>query len=213
MPGAQVADGRGQPDRRLADPGAERGITAGLGSLLHQLLVTPLDRAVPLAEMDHPALGVRQDLDLDVARPVEVTSPRRPTRCRSGQRLVLGEREMLGELLGLPRDPHALPAATGRRLDQHRKPDLLGDRQRLVRISSMALANRAPSARRRWRGRRAAALSPIGRICSGRGPMKVSSEARQISANSRVFGEEAVARVDRIRPGNLGRGDDAGMFR
>ena len=51
-----------------ADPLAQRVVDRGRGRLLDELLVTALDRAVALAEVDHVAVTVREDLHLDVAR-------------------------------------------------------------------------------------------------------------------------------------------------
>ena len=47
------------------------GIDGRRRRLLEHLLVPPLDRAIALAEVDAVAVGVEQDLDLDVARPFE----------------------------------------------------------------------------------------------------------------------------------------------
>ncbi len=41
-------------------------VDGGRGGLLDQLLMPALDRAVPLAEMDHVAMLVGEHLDLDV---------------------------------------------------------------------------------------------------------------------------------------------------
>ena len=60
--------GGGDGADRVARGGVERG---GAG-LLDQLLVPALQAAVALAEMDDVAVVVGQDLQLDVARPVEV---------------------------------------------------------------------------------------------------------------------------------------------
>src|SRR5213080_1833617 len=40
--------------------------------LLHELLMTPLDRALALVQVDDAALRVAEDLDLDVARRLEI---------------------------------------------------------------------------------------------------------------------------------------------
>ena len=71
-PCGAVADGASRIDRDPADPCPKLGIHSRRRSLLDQLLVTSLDGAVALAEMDHVAMRVRQDLNLDVPRVVEV---------------------------------------------------------------------------------------------------------------------------------------------
>ena len=54
-------------DPDLAEPGAEAAVDRGRGSLLDELLVAALDRAVALAEVDHVPVRVREHLHLDVA--------------------------------------------------------------------------------------------------------------------------------------------------
>ena len=70
-PGASVADRAGCLDRDGADPLAKLGPDGGRRRFLDELLVTPLDRAVPLAEMDDVAVRVREHLHLDVPRVLE----------------------------------------------------------------------------------------------------------------------------------------------
>ncbi len=55
---------------------------------------------------------------------------------------------------------------------------------------------------------RAVTLSPQARIASGVGPMKVTLHFAQSSRELGVLGEEAVAGVDRVGAGDLGRADD-----
>ena len=72
MPAFDVADRPAGAHGRLAHPlRAVSGVSAGRRRLLDQLLVAALDRAVALAEVDHVAVLVAQDLDLDVARPLD----------------------------------------------------------------------------------------------------------------------------------------------
>ena len=57
---------------------------------------------------------------------------------------------------------------------------------------------------------RARALSPISRMSSTRGPMKVMPQAAADLREIGVFGEVAVSRMDRLGVRDLCRGDDAG---
>ena len=57
-----------QPNRGGTDLISERGVQAHRGRDFDDLLVPPLDRAVPLPEMDEPSLSIAQDLHLDVSR-------------------------------------------------------------------------------------------------------------------------------------------------
>src|SRR5262245_17009834 len=66
-----VADRARKRHGGVAHPLAQLGVEGGGGRLLEHLLVTALDRAVALAERDHVAVPVGEDLDLDVARALE----------------------------------------------------------------------------------------------------------------------------------------------
>ncbi len=70
--GADVADRLAERDRGLAHRGAAPGIERHRRRLLDHLLVAALDRALALVEVDDVAVGVADDLDLDVARPLDV---------------------------------------------------------------------------------------------------------------------------------------------
>src|SRR2546421_4893953 len=90
------------------------------GRLLDQLLVPPLDRALPLAARQYAAVRVAHDLDLDV--------PRRGDRLLDVERAVPERRVGLGrrvgvrsvDLRGPADDPHAASAAAGGRFEQYR---------------------------------------------------------------------------------------------
>ena len=65
-PGADVVDTAGGVAGGRADPGPSRGIQQGRGRLLDDLLVATLQTALPFAEMQHGAVGVREHLDLNM---------------------------------------------------------------------------------------------------------------------------------------------------
>src|SRR5204862_7517640 len=71
--GAAVADRSGGVDAESANPLAELRVDRRRWRFLDEFLVAPLDRAVALAEVDHIAMRVREDLNLDVPRILEVT--------------------------------------------------------------------------------------------------------------------------------------------
>src|SRR5262249_62104640 len=70
--GRAVTDRGGSVSRDLADALPHLLVDLRAGRLLDQLLMAALDRAVALAEVDHVALRVRENLDLDVARVLQV---------------------------------------------------------------------------------------------------------------------------------------------
>src|SRR5207245_2682409 len=92
----------------------------GRGRLLDQLLVAPLHRALALSEVQRVAVGVGEDLDLDVADLLEEllgVDALVAERCL-GLR-ARGPRRRL-ELRLAPYDAHPLASAAGRRLQDDR---------------------------------------------------------------------------------------------
>ena len=115
-----------------ADLGACRRRQNRRGAFFPDLLVTPLQRAVALAEMDGAAAAVAEDLDFDVARLLQVffQIDRGVAERRLG--LVGRGRQRQHQVFGGLRDLHAAAAAAGSRFHQHRKADGLRDRHRVV---------------------------------------------------------------------------------
>src|SRR5579875_3234280 len=68
---AAVSDRTSQLDRRRAELAANCRRHGDGGRFLHQLLRTPLQRAVALPEVDDVARAVADDLDFDVANAFE----------------------------------------------------------------------------------------------------------------------------------------------
>src|SRR5688572_14006219 len=104
-----------------------------------------LDRAFPLAEMDHATVLVAEHLDLDVARLREVALEVDAAVVERRLRLVLRHPELALEDALVARDAHALAATASRCLDQDREADLARERHRFV-----AALDRAGAARHRW---------------------------------------------------------------
>ena len=167
-----------------------------------------LDRALALAEREHAAVPVAEHLDLDVARRhdrlLEVDAAVAERRVRLGR----GASRRPPRAPRARHEPHALPTAAGRRLQQHRVADPVGDRcaRRLVRPTRGAAhhrhAGRAPS---RLRLHLVAHALHHVRI----GPMKTRSLSAHARDERGVLGEEAVAGVDGLAAGRLGGRDDA----
>src|SRR6185436_7414184 len=99
--------------------------------LLDELLVPSLDRALALTQREDAALGIAEDLHLDVARRGDdlleieraVAERRVGLRRRSCVRLL--------ELLGALDVPHAAAAPACGRLEEHREAELPGGGARL----------------------------------------------------------------------------------
>ena len=117
-----VVDRAREGDRRSGHPLAQPGREDG--RLLQHLLVASLDRALALAQRDDRALSVREKLDLDVARPLDVALAEDAVVPEGGLGLALRRLERLLQLSRRADDAHPAPAAAGRSLDDQREPDL-----------------------------------------------------------------------------------------
>ncbi len=80
-------------------------------------------------------MHISEDLDLDVARPLEVLLQEHRAVTERGQRFAAGPFDRIGQRCGRCDDSHAFAAAARRRLDQDRIADL-GGSSRHVEIGS-----------------------------------------------------------------------------
>ena len=113
--GADLADPLAQPRDRLDSRGR---------SLLDQLLMAALQRAVTLTQVDHVAVLVGEDLHLNMPRVRQIALQ---VHGRVGEELLTLTRRALKRLLELvlgQSDAEALAATTTRRLHRHRVADL-----------------------------------------------------------------------------------------
>src|SRR4051812_48407683 len=200
---AAVVNGLRGLSRDLADALAQLLVDQGRRRLLDQLLMAALDRAVALAEVDHVAVAVGQDLDLDVPRIRQVA-----LEVDGGVReellaLARGALEGVLELVGLERDPEALAAAAARGLHGDRVADLLGDPLRVL--------ERLDGVRRARHDRDAGVLHELARLglgahrldCARRRADEGDPLLLEAAREGGVLGEEAVAGVNGLRAGLL----------
>ena len=101
--------------------------------LLDELLVAALERAVAGRDDDDVAVLVGQALGLDVARLVEEPLDEALAAAERGDRLAHRGLEQLRDLLEGARDLEAAAATAVGRLDGDRQPELLRERDDLVR--------------------------------------------------------------------------------
>ncbi len=85
----------------------------------------PLDRALALAEVHHVAVMIAEDLELDVARRLEIFLDVDVADAERGFRFALRRLERMRQLARVLDDAHAAAAAAGDRLDDDRIADLL----------------------------------------------------------------------------------------
>mmetsp|Transcript_87942 Transcript_87942/g.250801 ORF Transcript_87942/g.250801 Transcript_87942/m.250801 type:complete len:238 (+) Transcript_87942:1919-2632(+) len=93
--------------------------------LLENLLVPPLDRAVPLRQMHCVAVVVAKNLKLDVARALHEALKKDSVVAKSLEGFPLARVEGVQKVLGPFHKTHALATAAQRGLDQHRVFDAL----------------------------------------------------------------------------------------
>src|ERR1044071_7108702 len=91
-----------------------------------------LNRAFTFAEMHDVAVMVADDLELDVARVLEVLLDVDIAVAERSFGFALRRAPQFRQVGRRADDAHATTAATGDRLDDHRVPDLLGDLRGLL---------------------------------------------------------------------------------
>jgi hypothetical protein len=176
------------------------------GCLLDQLLVPPLQRAVPGGHDDHVAVSVGQALRLNVPRSVQVALDETLAPAEGRDRLAHRRLKLRGNLLGGPGDFEATAAAAECRLDRDRQavlrregPGFLGAADRSFGTGGEGgadLLGDVPGLhlvaerldRRRWR--------------ADPGQPRVDDRTGEVG----VLGQESVSGVDRVRaavPGSL----------
>src|SRR5260370_10888470 len=170
-----VSDGARARDRGIRQPALGLRLEVRRRRLLHELLMPPLDRALALVQVDDAALRVAEDLHLDVARRLEIALDVDLGAAEGALRAPRGGRERAGELAGAGHLRHADAAAARGRPEAGASATGWGLRGT---IGTPAAAMR----------RRASGLSPMARIASADGPMKVRPACTQASAK-RQFSE------------------------
>src|SRR4029077_8171939 len=94
---ADVPDRRGEPKRSRGPAPPDGTRERGRGRLLDDLLMSALETAVPLAEMDAGPEPVEQDLDLDMAGSFEDPLEDEPIVAERPRRLPAGGPEGVAE--------------------------------------------------------------------------------------------------------------------
>jgi hypothetical protein len=197
-----VARGDGSPNGAFGQLRTSRRRQRRRGRLLENLLVAPLDRTVALAQVDALPVAVDSDLDLDVS--VVLDPALEVERVVAERRLGLGAADLDGRL-ELPRradHPHALAAAAGRRLDQHRVADSLGLLERVLVVAQHPIRtrDRLEAVRRQQPARAllaAETLEHLGRRADERQVVRANDVGKAL-----VLREEAVAGMDRVAAGH-----------
>ena len=174
---------------------------------LDDLLVAPLHAAVALVEVHHVAVGVGEDLHLDVARVEHGLLEVHHRVAERRLRLAACRLDGLGQSRGLGHPAHASAAAAGHRLDEQRELHALGgahqfvDRRRRRRRRQHRQAGRP--------GGRDRACLVAGQLQHiGAGPDERDTRRGAGRRQIGILREEPVSRIDRVGTGVLGDPDD-----
>ena len=166
--GADVADGlRAERRRRRPSSCAAPASSAGLGASSMSFWWRRCTEQSRSPRWMHVAVRVAEDLELDVARPLEVLLDVDRAVAERRERLGARHLEAARELVGVARDAHPLAAAARGGLDDDREADLA--RRRRARPRRRPPGPGVPGTTGTPFAiivARAAALSPIVRICS-----------------------------------------------
>ena len=169
-------------------------IERGRGAFLEHLLMAALQRAIALAKVDRMALTVAKHLHFDMARIVEKFFKIDGIVAEGRLGLAARHAERRGEFVSRTRDFHAAAAASGRRLDDDRIADLLGDPQRFVGVNRPVRARHA--------GNTEFLCGALGLDLVAHQPDVLSARANEFDlvlgenfGESRIFGKKAIARM------------------
>ena len=198
----------GRPDRRLSHPLAQLIAQGDGGGLLDHLLMIPLDGAVPLSQMDHISIRIRQDLELDVPRVLDKMLDIHGIVPERHLRFLLGRLKTGLEFLRRLGHPHSLAAAAKGCFDDHRIADLLCDLRSCLHIIDGFFAARDHRDARRHHGiSRLLLVSKPGDHLGFRpdkGNVALLAQLRKFT----VLREKSKSRMDGVRAGDNGSADD-----
>ena len=205
---AAVIDGPRHAHGRRRDAGAERLAQLRAGRDLDDLLVAALHAALALAQVADAAAAVADDLDLDVARAGDQLLHVDRVVAEGGLGLGAAAGVGLGDGAGLLDDPHPAAAAARHGLDHHRAAGA----QPGQKSGRLVLADGAGAAGEHRHvvllGQRAGAglvAEELQRLDAG--PDEDDALLRAAPREAGVLGQEAVAGVQRVAAGRLGRRD------
>ena len=123
----------GERDRVGEQPLPHRLVQPRSRSAFHDLLVAQLDRTVPFVQVDHRAMGIGEDLHLDVPRPLDELLEEQRAVTEGGGRLTPAALECLGHVLRRVHGAHTPPAPSQGGLQHHRIAQVGRQRPRVVR--------------------------------------------------------------------------------
>ena len=191
-----------------ADRLAGGRVHAGGRGFLDHFLVAALERAVAFEQVDDLAVGIAEDLHFDMPGREDVLLDQDMVVAETGRRLALARGERIGKLGRVVHPPHPLAAAARNRLDQDRIANFgrtLGQKGRVLVFAQIARRGRHPGGLHQLLG---GVLQAHGLDAGRPGADPDQPGIQHGLGKGGVFGKEAIARMDRLCPGGLGRGND-----
>ncbi len=193
-----IPDRLGQPAGGPGELVAQLRVETGRGRLLDHLLAASLHAALAVVQMDHSAVDVGQDLDLDVAGVIDQLFHVHPVVAEDRPCLARGRVDGGGQVVGELDPDHPPAPSPGDRLHQHR-------------VSPLALPDL--TARGRLDPRPCGRSTRRQLVGHGGDHRRRRADEHQAGfgdgiGEAGVLGQEAVPRVDGIGPGPSRGGDD-----
>ena len=206
--GALVLHRLGQLHRLLAHGFACGVADKRAGRFFNHLLVTALNGAFTLVQVNHVAVAVTDQLYFDVARLFNKLLDEHAVVAKTVARLVAATGEAFKRLSVVIGHPQALATATGRGLDHHGVTNTLGNFNRLFgRLNSIVHAGNAVHT--------GGTGELFGLDLVAHGGNRIVLGADEDNAlffhplgKAGVLAQEAVARMHRLRAGLLAGGND-----
>src|SRR5262245_5562151 len=206
--GAVVTDRPGEGDGLLAHLFSCWRIKQWAWRLFDDLLIATLNRAFPLAKMDHVVVPVPEDLNFDMAGIGNEFLDKDALVAKRGFRFRPGTRETFPHLGFVAGNAHAFAAPSRARLDHHGVADLPGNLDRF----SVALDHAEMARDGRYVGRRRSLprfdLVPHSGKCLGIWPDKDDAGSGKCLGKCLAFGKEAITGVDGLGAASLAGIDD-----
>ena len=180
---AGVVDRFGKTHRVVAQRLSQFGRNVRSRRDFDDLLVPPLNRAIALEQMDGVALGVGEDLYLDMPRASYGLLNKRSRITECAFCLAHGRSQGFPQHLRVIDPTHAAAAAPGDCLDEHRKADLFRPGHQLVDVRRRRCGPERGNAGSLAASRARTLLPASSRTPAG-GPMKMMPASAQARARS-----------------------------
>src|SRR5215472_9765435 len=170
--------------------------------------MAPLNGALPLAKVDDRPVLIGDDLNLDVARLLDVSLDVKVAAAEACQRLRGGDGKCSRNGGWAAHDLHPSPAAPVRRLEDDRKTDLARHPFRLFWISHQSVR-----AFKQRQSRLACGVARADFISHQLQHLRARTDEADLASLTdlgelRILREKAVPRMNCVRPGDLRGGED-----